>query len=84
MKLSAKPKTFFQNFSSFLKSTLNLEQFQKKHDSQTDLFWKLRTPNNMVRSMLKKSRFGVSVEKQHGICPQTLFTFEGWPLYHIY
>ena len=49
-----------------------------------DVFRKLRTPKNMVRVMPKKSLLRVSVEKQHGECPQTLFTFEGQPLYHIY
>ena len=49
-----------------------------------DVFPKLRTPKNMVRSMPKKSRFRVSVEKQHGKCAQTLFKFEGQLLYHIY
>ena len=34
--------------------------------------------------MPKKSRFRVSVDKQHAICPQTLFTFAGQPLRHIY
>ena len=32
MLLSRKQKTFFEFFSSFLKSTLNLEHFQKKDD----------------------------------------------------
>ena len=32
MLLSPKQKTFFEFFSSFLKSTLNLEHFQKKDD----------------------------------------------------
>ena len=50
----------------------------------TDLFRELRTPKNMVRSMPKKSRVRVSVEKQHGECPQTLFIFGGQPLSHIY
>ena len=49
-----------------------------------DVVRKLRTPKNMVTSIPKKSRFRVSVEKEHGECPQTLFTFEGQPLYHIY
>ena len=48
------------------------------------LFPKLRTPKHMARSMSKKSRFRGSVEKQHGKCAQTLFKFEGQPLYHIY
>ena len=50
----------------------------------TDVFRKLGTPKNMVRSMPKKSRFRVCVEKHHAKCPQTLFTFKGQPLYHIY
>ena len=49
-----------------------------------DVFPKLRTPKNMVRSMPKKSRFRASVEKQHAKCAQTLFKLEGHPLYHIY
>ena len=32
MLLSAKQKTFLQFFASFLKSSLNLEHFQKKDD----------------------------------------------------
>ena len=32
MQLSQKQKTFSQFFSSFLKSSLNLEHFQKKDD----------------------------------------------------
>ena len=32
MELSGKQKTFFQFFASFLKSSLNFEHFQKKHD----------------------------------------------------
>ena len=49
-----------------------------------DVFPKLRTPKNMVRSMPKKSHFRGSVEKQHGKCSQILFKFEGHLLYHIY
>ena len=32
MELSGKPKTFFDFYASFLKSSLNLEHVQKKHD----------------------------------------------------
>ena len=49
-----------------------------------DVFRKLRIRKNMVRSIHKNSRFRESVEKQHGKCAQTFFTFEGQPLYHIY
>ena len=84
MELSGNQKTFLNFFSSFLKSSLNLEHFTENMALITDVFWKLRTPKDMVRSMPKKSRFRVSVEKQHGGCPQTLFTFEGQNLYRIY
>ena len=49
-----------------------------------DVFPKLRTPKNMVRSIPEKSRFTGSVEKQRGKWNQTLFKFEGQLLYHIY
>ena len=47
----------------------------------TDVFHILPTPKNMVRSMPKESRFGVSVEKKHGKGAQILFKFEGEPFY---
>ena len=34
--------------------------------------------------MPKKFRFRESVEKPHGKRPQTLFKFDGQPLYHIF
>ena len=83
MELSRKQATFSQYFSSFLKSTLPLEHFQKNMNFIADVFPKLRTPKNMVRSMPKKSRFRASVEKQHANCAQTLFKLEGQPHYHI-
>ena len=58
--------------------------FKKNMTLITDVFRKYGTPKTMVRSMPKRSRFRVSVEKQHGEYPQTLFTIEGQPLYHIY
>ena len=42
-----------------------------------DVFPKLRTPKNIVRSMPKKSRFRGSYKKQHGKRAQTLLKFEG-------
>ena len=85
MELSQIVKTFSQFFFfSFLKSTLNSEHFQKKMTVIADVFRKLRTPKNIVRSMPKKWLFRRSVERQHGKCPQTLFKFRGQHLYHIY
>ena len=49
-----------------------------------DVFPKLRTQKNLVRSMPKKSRFKGSFKKQHGKCAQTLFKFAWQKLYHIY
>ena len=84
IELSLKKKTFSRFYPSFLKSSLNLEHFQKKMTLIADVFPKLRTPKNMVKSMPKKSRFKGSVEKQHGKCAQTLLKFERQLLYHIY
>ena len=49
-----------------------------------DVFPKLRTQKNLVRSMPKKSRFKGSFKKQHGKCAQTLLKFAWQNLYHIY
>ena len=62
--LSRKQKAFSQFFSSFLKSTLNLQDFQKKKMTLiADVFPKLRTPKNMVRSMPKKYPFQRILQK---------------------
>ena len=49
-----------------------------------DVFPKLRTPKNLVKSMSKKSRFKGSFGKQHGKRVQTLLKFAWQNLYHIY
>ena len=49
-----------------------------------EVFPKLRTPKNKVRSMSKKSCFKGSFGKQHGKCAQTLLKFAWQHLYHIY
>ena len=49
-----------------------------------DVFPKLRTQKNLVRSMPKKSPFKGSFKKQHGKYAQTLLKCEGQLLYHIY
>ena len=49
-----------------------------------EVFLKLRTPKNKVRSMSIKSRFKGSFKKQHGKCAQTLLKFAWQNLYHIY
>ena len=49
-----------------------------------DVFPKLRTPKNLVRSMSIKCRFKGSFKKQHGKCAQTLLKCEEQLLYHFY
>ena len=47
--LSQKQKTFFQFFSTFLKSTLNFEHFQKKMMLIADVFPKLPSLKKVIR-----------------------------------
>ena len=85
MQLSRKQKTFSEFFSAILKSNLNFEHFQKKKMRLiADVFPKLRTPKNLVRSMSIKCRFKGSFGKQHGKCTQTLLKCEEQLLYHFY
>ena len=49
-----------------------------------DVFPKLQTPKNMVRSMPKKTSFRACFEKQHGKCAQTLLKLEGQFINHIH
>ena len=49
-----------------------------------EVFPKLRSPKNKVRSMSIKSRFKGSFKKQHGKCAQTLFKFACQKLYQIH
>ena len=79
----SKTKNLSPFFSSFLKSSLNLEHFRRKMTFIADVFPKLRTPKNIVRSMPKKSRFRGSLQKQQAKCAQTLFKLERHPHYHI-
>ena len=48
-----------------------------------DLFPKLRTPENVVRYMSKKSRLKGPFERQHGKRVQTLLQSERQHGYHI-
>ena len=49
-----------------------------------DLCLKLRTPENVVRYMSKKSRFKGPFDRQHGKRVQTLLRSERQHGYHIY
>ena len=58
--------------------------FKKKMTVVADVFPKLRTQKNLVRSMPKKSRFKVSFKKQHRKCARALLKCEVELLYNIY
>ena len=58
--------------------------FKKKMTLIAEVFPKLRSPKNKVRSMSIKSRCKGSFKKQHGKCAQTLFKFPWKNLYHIF
>ena len=61
-----------------------LNILKKKMTLIADVFSKLPTPKNLVRSMPKKSRFGRSFRKQHGKRTKTLLEFKRQHLYIIY
>ena len=67
-----------------MKSSFNFKRFQKKMTLIAEVFPKLRSPKNKVRSISIKSRFKGSFKKQHGKCAQTLLKFAWQNLYHIY
>ena len=67
-----------------MKSSSNFEHFEKKMTLIADVFPKLRTPKNVVRSISKKSNFRGSFEKQHSKRDQTLLKFKRQELYQIY
>ena len=58
--------------------------FKKKMTLIAEVFPKLRTRKNLVRSTSKKSRFKGTFGKQHGKQAQTLLKFEWKHLYRIY
>ena len=62
-------------FSTFSKKGLTL---------RAELFSKLRTPENGVRYMSKKSCFKGPFDRQHGKRAQTLLRSGQQPCYHIY
>ena len=86
MQLSQKQKNFITIFSSTPKTQFKFSTFQKKKNMTVvaDLFPKLRTPKQVVRSMSKKSRFRRPFQKQHGKRVKTLLKSERQYVYHIH
>ena len=58
--------------------------FKKMVTLIAEVFPKLRTPENIVTSISKKSRFNGSIGKEDGKCAQTLLKFEWKHLHQIY
>ena len=84
-QLSQKQKAFSEFFLEFWISTLNFEYFQKKNTTViADFFPKLRTPENVVRYMSKKSRFAGPFDRQHVKRVQTLLRSGQQRCHHIY
>ena len=49
IQLSQKQKNFSEFFSAFLKSTLNFQHFEKGMTFLADVFFKLPSPNKVIR-----------------------------------
>ena len=75
MHLSEKQKIFSEFFSSFFKSALNFEHFQKKMTLIAYVFPKLTTTKNVLRQMSKSSRFREPVDRQHGKWAEALIQY---------
>ena len=83
IQLPQKQKTFSKFFSQLLQSAWNFKHFKQKMTLIPNVFPKIRTPKNVLRSMSKKSRFRRPFEKQDAKRFQTLLKSEGQHLQHI-
>ena len=61
-----------------------MNSFKKKITLIADVFPKLRTPKNVVRSMSKMSHCSGAFERKHRKHVQTLWKFQQQHNYHIY
>ena len=66
MQLSKKQIPFCQFFPPFYNVDQSLSILKKKITLTADVFWKIRTTNNVVRKMSKKSWFRGTFDKQIG------------------
>ena len=76
-------KLFLNHFLHFRKLHEILNICKKNMSFIADLFVKLRTPKNVVRYMLKKSRSKGPFDRQHGKRVQTLLRSGSQHRYHI-
>ena len=75
MQLSEKWNTFSQCFVPFLESTSNFKHFEKKMMVIANVFLKLQTVKNFVRTLCKKRGFRTSFDTQHDKMSQILAKF---------
>ena len=66
IQLSQKHKNLFGIFDEFLKSTLNVEVFEKKDDPHRFCISEITDSENAVRYMFKKPCFNGRINKQLG------------------
>ena len=83
-QLSQQYKTFTQFLSSFSKSPLNFEYFEKKDDPQSFCIFAITDSENVVRQMCKRCHFTRPFDKQHGKRAQALLKYASQHLYHIH
>ena len=72
MHLSQKQNLFSEFFSSFFKSALNFEHFQKNMTLIAYVFPKLPTTKDVLREMSKRSPLRESLDRWHGKRAETL------------
>ena len=72
MLLSQKENIFSRVFSAFFVSPLNFEHFQKKMTLIADVFLKLPTTKDVLRSMSKRSHLRGPLDMRHGKQSETL------------
>ena len=75
MHLSQKQKIFSQFSSTFFKSVLYFEHFQKKMTLIAYVFPKLTTTKNLLTQMSKSSRFREPVDRRHGKWAEALIQY---------
>ena len=85
MQFSRKQKTFSDFFFLIFEIWFRFWTFSKKKMTLiAEVFPKLRSPKNNLRSMSMKSRLKGNFPKQHGKRAQTLLKFAWKNLYYVY
>ena len=75
MHLSQKQKIFSESFSTFFKSALNSEHFQKKMTLIAYVFPKLPTTKNVLRQISKSFRFRERLDRRHSKWAEALIQY---------